>query len=39
MDVGKENPVGKLLKILFLGCNFEVLKREFIKRPFSGAEI
>jgi hypothetical protein len=39
MGVRKENPVGKLLTILFLGCNFEVLKREFIKRSFSETEI
>jgi len=39
MDVRKEKSVGKLLTFLFLGCNFEVLKREFIKGSFSGTEI
>jgi hypothetical protein len=39
MGARKENTVGKLLTILFLGCNFEVLKHEFIKRSLSGTEI
>jgi hypothetical protein len=39
VDVRKENPVGKLLTIFLLGCNFEVQKHEFIKRSFPGTEI